>query len=141
MSVIDRAAGIEHFLFDMVPPNIPSVPPKPRKQNPWLKDGKPVMAKISAGNNVRQAAERALNILGPLHWAISRGDRVMVKPNFNSADPPPASTDLVFLQAMLEILLEAGAKVTVGESSGGIWRPTANVFAGCISANSRINSE
>jgi len=128
MSVIDRAAGIEHFLFDMVPPNIPSVPPKPRKQNPWLKDGKPVVAKVSALNNVRQAAERALNILGPLNRAISRGDRVMVKPNFNSADPPPASTDLVFLQAMLEILLEAGAKVTVGESSGGIWRPTANVF-------------
>jgi uncharacterized protein (DUF362 family) len=30
---------------------------------------------------------------------------------------------------MLEILQEAGAKVTVGESSGGIWRPTSNVFA------------
>jgi uncharacterized protein (DUF362 family) len=29
---------------------------------------------------------------------------------------------------MIEILLELGAKVTVGESSGGIWRPTRNVF-------------
>ena len=29
---------------------------------------------------------------------------------------------------MIEILLELGAKVTVGESSGGMWRPTAKVF-------------
>ena len=129
MGVIDRAAGIEHFLFDTVPPNIPSMPPKPRKQNPRLKDVKPIAVKITAGENVRQSAELALNILGPLNRAISRGDRVMVKPNFNSADPPPASTDLGFLWAMLEILLEVGAKVTAGESSGGIWRPTANVFA------------
>ena len=129
MSVIDRAIGVEHFLFDTVPSHIPSMPPKPRKQNQWLKDDKPIVAKVAAGENVRQSVERALNILGSLNRVISRGDRVMVKPNFNSDDPPPASTDLGFLEAVLEILLEAGAKITVGESSGGIWRPTANVFA------------
>jgi uncharacterized protein (DUF362 family) len=129
MNVIDRSIGVEHFLFDTVPSHIPSALPKPRKQNQWLKDGKPIVAKVAAVENVRQSAERALNILGPLNRAISRGDMVMVKPNFNSDDPPPASTDQAFLQAMLEILLEAGAKVMVGESSGGIWRPTANVFA------------
>lgn len=72
--------------------------------------------------------EKVLAALGPLSIAISRGDRVLVKPNFNSADPPPASTDLIYLKVMLEILLELGAKVTVGESSGGIWRPTSKVF-------------
>jgi uncharacterized protein (DUF362 family) len=34
----------------------------------------------------------------------------------------------VFLRAVLELLLEAGARVTIGESSGGIWRPTRNVL-------------
>jgi uncharacterized protein (DUF362 family) len=128
MGVFDRAIGIEHFLFDTVPENLPSVPPKPRKQNPWLKDGKPVISRVTAGGNIRQSVEHCLNSLGPLNLAISRGDRVMVKPNFNSSDPPPASTDLTFLKAVLEILIEAGAKVTVGESSGGIWRPTSGVF-------------
>ena len=52
----------------------------------------------------------------------------MVKPNFNSEDPPPASTDLGFLKAIIEILLELGAVVTIGESSGGVWRPTTKVF-------------
>ena len=51
-----------------------------------------------------------------------------MKPSFNSPAPFPGSTDLLFLRAVLERLLEAGARVTVGESAGGIWRPTRNVF-------------
>jgi uncharacterized protein (DUF362 family) len=128
MCVIDRAIGIEHFIFDTVPENLPSVPPKPRKQNPWLKNSKPVISRVTAGGDIRQSVEHCLSGLGPLNLAVSRGDRVMVKPNFNSSDSPPASTDLNFLKAVLEILIEAGAKVTVGESSGGIWRPTSGVF-------------
>ena len=29
---------------------------------------------------------------------------------------------------MIEPLLEVGAKATIGESSGGVWRPTRNVL-------------
>lgn len=50
----------------------------------------------------------------------------MVKPNFNSPDPFPGSTDLEFLRCVLQILQEAGAKVLVGESAGGMWRPILN---------------
>lgn len=128
MSFFDRAIGVQHFLFDSVPRNIAEVPPKPRKQNPWLKDGKPIVSKVNSTANIRQSIDQVLAALGPLTLGISRGDKVLVKPNFNSADPPPASTDLVFLKTMIGILLELGAKVTVGESSGGIWRPTRNVF-------------
>jgi uncharacterized protein (DUF362 family) len=53
---------------------------------------------------------------------------VLVKPNFNSPDPFPASTDLEFLRVVTEMLLEAGAKVTIGDGAGGVWRPTSNVF-------------
>jgi uncharacterized protein (DUF362 family) len=128
MRIGDRAIGTYHFLFDRVPPDIPEVPPKPRKQNPWSKDGKPVVSKISTGGDIRQSVGQALAALGPLELAVSRGDKVLLKPNFNSDDPPPASTDLYFLKVIIEILLESGAKVTIGECSGGIWRPTANVF-------------
>ena len=128
MRIVERTVGIGHFLFDQVPSHIAEVPPKPRKLNPWLKDGKPVVSKINTDDNIRQCVERVLSPLGPLSSIISRGDNVMVKPNFNSDDSPPASTDLNFLKAVLEILLESGAKVSVGESSGGIWRPTSNVF-------------
>ena len=129
MRFVDRTIGIRHFLFDRVPENILEVQPKRRKPNPWLKDGKPIVSKVSAGKDIRKSVDQALELLGPLTLGISRGDKVLVKPNFNSDDPPPASTDLVFLKVMIEILLELGARVTVGESSGAIWRPTRNVFS------------
>ena len=128
MAIIDRLIGVYHFLGDRTPKNVPAVQPKPRKQNPWQKDGKAIVAKVTAGSDIKQSIRSLLDLLGPLSVAISKGDKVMVKPNFNSDDPPPASTDLNFLRAMVEMLLEAGAKVTIGESSGGIWRPTVNVF-------------
>jgi uncharacterized protein (DUF362 family) len=61
--------------------------------------------------------------------AFGKGDRVFVKPNFNSPDPFPASTSLDFLQAVTELILETGAKVTIGESAGAVWRPTRKVFS------------
>lgn len=128
MKLIDRAIGLEHFLFDRVPLNIPEVAPKPHKPNRWLKNGKPAVSRVTAGSNMRQSLHQALFALGPLTGVISRGDKVLIKPNFNSDDPPPATTDLTFLKAVIEILLDSGAKVTVGESSGGIWRPAVKVF-------------
>jgi uncharacterized protein (DUF362 family) len=128
MRLLDRSIGTYHFLFDRVPPHIPEVPPKKRKQNVWTKDGKAIVAKIHDNGDVRLSVEKALELMGPITAGISRGDRVLVKPNFNSDDPPPASTDLPFLKVIIEILLELGAKITIGESSGGIWRPTSNVF-------------
>ena len=121
--------GGYHFLADRVPANIPSVEPKPRKSNPWRKDSQPVVVKVRAQGDLRRTVEQALSLMGDLKQIISRGDHVLVKPNFNSPDPFPASTDLNFLQSVVELILEAGAKVTIGESSGGVWRPTRKVFS------------
>lgn len=128
MALIDRPVGIYHFIFDQTPRNIPEVAPRPSRRNPWLKDGKPLVAKIQDTGNIKQSVERVLALLGPLSAVISNGDNVMIKPNFNSDDPPPASTDLPFLKTVVQILVELGARVTIGESAGGIWRPTVNVF-------------
>jgi hypothetical protein len=65
---VDRTIGIRHFLFDRVPENIPEVQPKRRKPNPWLKDGKPIVAKVSAGKDIRKSVDQALELLGPLLW-------------------------------------------------------------------------
>ena len=43
---------------------------------------------------------------------------VLLKPNFNTADPFPASTDPEFLKAIVELVYDCGAKlVMIGESS------------------------
>jgi uncharacterized protein (DUF362 family) len=126
--LFDRVVGVYHFLGDRIPRGIPCVEPKPRKGNPWLRNNQPLVAKVKAKGDVRLAIEQAMALVGNLKQAIGRGDRVLVKPNFNSPDPFPASTDLAFLQAVIELILEAGAKVIIGESAGAVWRPTRKVF-------------
>ena len=128
MNFLDKVVGLYHFIWDRTPRNIPLVEPQPRAVNHWSKDGRALVAKATATGDLRSSVERAIGLLGKLGQLISPVDRVLVKPNFNSPDPFPGSTDLDFLQVVLELLLELGAKVTVGESSGGIWRPTKKVM-------------
>ena len=129
-SFVDTIRGIYHFIGDRAPRNIPLVDPKPRVANPWRRNGQALLARVKAGGEVdiRTSIGSSIALLGHLRQVIDRGDRVLVKPNFNSPDPHPASTDLAFLHAVVEFLLEVGARVIIGESSGGIWRPTSNVF-------------
>lgn len=48
-----------------------------------------------------------------------RGNRVLLKPNYNSADPPPASTHPDVLRALVTGLQDMGARsLTLGERSG-----------------------
>jgi len=87
-----------------------------------------LVSKVRVEHDLKASVTKAVGLIGGLGKVISSGDRVMVKPNFNSPDPYPASSDLDFLKAVVQILKEAGAKVVVGESSGGIWRPTRRVM-------------
>jgi uncharacterized protein (DUF362 family) len=48
-----------------------------------------------------------------------RGDRLLLKPNYNSADPAPAATHPDTLRALVGELQELGARaITIGERSG-----------------------
>jgi len=127
--LFDRLVGVYHFLGDRIPKGISCVESKPRKRNPWLWNDQPVVAKGKANGGIRLAIEQTIALMGNLSQVICKGDRVLVKPNFNSPDPFPASTDLAFLQGVIELILGTGAKVTIGESSGGVWRPTGKVFS------------
>lgn len=128
-SLLDTVVGLGHFLADRVPSGLPSLPPKPRRENLWRKDGKPLVSRVKAGADLRVAIEESLELLGGLGRLSLSGKRTFVKPNFNSADPFPGSTDLGFLRAAVELLLEAGVKVSLGECSGGVWRPTRRTLA------------
>jgi uncharacterized protein (DUF362 family) len=86
--------------------------------NPFVKDGKPLVSKVKASENPKQDILKAVDAVGGFKKIISEGDRILVKPNYNSADTPPASTEPEFLKAIVELLFEHGAgKVVVGESS------------------------
>jgi len=66
--------------------------------------------------NRRDGVQRAVNLLKP---GDLRGARVLVKPNFNTADPSPASTHPDTIRAVMEAVKDSGAtQITLGERSG-----------------------
>jgi uncharacterized protein (DUF362 family) len=102
-----------------------------RTQNKFTRDSKPIVAKVPHlnGDYLQASIREAIRLLGGLDKAIQTGDKVMIKPNFNCSFALPLSTDLGFLAAAIEILLDAGAKVTVGELSGRADWPTEKVIS------------
>ncbi len=103
--------------------------PHPRTENVFVRDGKPLVAKVPHlnGDHLPDTVNRALELLGGLEKAVRPGDKVMLKPNFNCSYALPLSTSPSFLGAVIEILQDAGAKVTVGELSGKADWPTDKV--------------
>jgi uncharacterized protein (DUF362 family) len=128
-NLIGSAEGIFHFLADRVPADLPAVPPAPRRANLWCREGRPIVSKVTATGDLEDSIIKCIDLLGGPSRLASAGDTIMVKPNFNSPDPYPGSTDLDFLKTVLALLLQTGAKVIVGESSGGMWRPTSKTLA------------
>ena len=86
--------------------------------SPFVRGGKLLVSKIEATGNLKDDVLKAVDVIGGFRKIISAGDKVLVKPNYNSSDKPPASTDPAFLKAVIELLFDHGAgKVVVGESS------------------------
>ena len=93
------------------------VRPRGRTQNVFVCNGKSLVAKVAHlnGDYLPDTIREALNLLGGVDKGIRTGDHVLIKPNFHAAQPLPFSTDRAFLGGVLEILLDAGATVTVGD--------------------------
>ncbi|MEM3694961.1 MAG: DUF362 domain-containing protein [Candidatus Bathyarchaeia archaeon] len=86
--------------------------------NKFIENGKMLISKVTVKRDLKESILHAVNLIGGFKKVIESGDEVLLKPNYNSADPPPASTDPKFLRVLVELLYEHGAgKVVVGESS------------------------
>jgi len=78
----------------------------------------PLVSKVKVEGSLKEAIEQAVKQIGGFDRFIKNGERVLLKPNFNTADPFPASTDPVFLKAVVELVYQAGAgQVIIGEST------------------------
>lgn len=78
----------------------------------------PKVASLKSSADLKSDISQLIKEIGDFSKFISPGDKVLLKPNFNTADPPPASTDLKFLQVVTELVIQSGAEeVIIGESS------------------------
>lgn len=72
----------------------------------------------TAEMDIKTSLKRLVRELGGFEHYITAGETVLIKPNYNTSDAPPASTAPDFLKAAVELCFEAGAcRVIVGESS------------------------
>ena len=86
--------------------------------NPYKRDDKALVSKVAKVTSLKETILRAVDLVGGFSKVIQPGDDVLLKPNFNTADPSPGSSDPDFVQAVIELLYECGArKVVLGESS------------------------
>lgn len=77
------------------------------------------LAKVKDTGNIKKNILEAVNMIGGFEKFIKKGETILIKPNFNTADPFPASTDFEFLKNVVELIYERCEPkiVMVGESS------------------------
>ncbi|MDD3647033.1 MAG: DUF362 domain-containing protein [Candidatus Dojkabacteria bacterium] len=70
-----------------------------------------------AGKDLRTTIKRLLLELWKRDKLINPWDKVLLKPNFNTADPFPASSDIDFIRAVAEVLSNYGVRnMILGDS-------------------------
>ncbi len=76
------------------------------------------VTKTQATSSLKSDIQKIIQpIIGDVKNFIKPTDRILLKPNFNTADPYPASTDMSFLSAVIELFKEAKPKeIIIGES-------------------------
>ncbi|MHA2067595.1 MAG: DUF362 domain-containing protein, partial [Candidatus Thorarchaeota archaeon] len=81
----------------------------PEVTTPYTQEGRYLVSKVSADENLKDSIKMAVDLIGGFERIIESGDTVTIKPNLNTADPYPASSDPEFLRALSELLIDAGA--------------------------------
>jgi len=86
------------------------------KQNLFVDGGSALVSKVTCDGSLRESIERSVELIGGLDRLVKRGDTILLKPNYNTADPFPGSSDPEFVKAVIKMLYEAGAeRVILGE--------------------------
>jgi uncharacterized protein (DUF362 family) len=101
----------------------------PSLQAPRLTENGKSLVAVARGKDRREAVKLAVGLLGGIERAMDRVQPVLIKPNFNSADPFPASTHPDLLEVLVELCKEAGCgEVDIGEMGGLLSLPARKNF-------------
>jgi uncharacterized protein (DUF362 family) len=90
------------------------------RENPFRKDCKVLVSKVTSADEqgLKGNILKAVDLIGGFSKVVEKSDEILLKPNFNTGDAPPGSSDPDFVKAVIELLHEHGtSKVILGESS------------------------
>ena len=76
-----------------------------------------MISKIVASDNLLIDLKKGVTPFGDIKAFIKPGERVFIKPNFNTSDPFPASTDMEFIKAVISLInTEKPGEIILGDS-------------------------
>jgi uncharacterized protein (DUF362 family) len=80
------------------------------KQELFVRDGHPLVSKVTYKGDLRESIELSVSLIGGIGKLVKSGDTVLLKPNYNTADPFPGSSDPEFVKTIIRMLYDAGAE-------------------------------
>ncbi len=86
------------------------------------------VARVKAGNDLKAGIVEAVAGLGGFARFLAQGDKVLIKPNFNTSDAFPGSSDPAFVAAFADACREHGAGEVIVADSSTYFADTARVM-------------
>ncbi len=88
------------------------------KKNKFMSGAKALVSVEKSTKNIEERVKSAVDAIGGFGKAIKKSDSVLIKPNYVFPYPPPCTTSLDFLLAVIGHCYREGAsRVVIGESS------------------------
>jgi len=108
----------------------------------FTRKGKPLVSKIACTGGLKESIESAISLIGGIGKLVSKGDTILLKPNYNTADPYPGSSDPEFIKTVIQLLYQAGAeRIIVGERSAFLDTRKVLEKAGIVKAAEEAGAE
>lgn len=112
------------------------------KENLFVHEGRPLVSKVTYEGNLKESIELSVSLIGGIKKLVKSGDTVLVKPNYNTADSFPGSSDPHFIEAVIDMLYASGAgKVIVGERTAFLHSRKVLEQAGIIEVAEKAGAE
>jgi uncharacterized protein (DUF362 family) len=112
------------------------------KQDLFASDGRPLVSKVIYRGDLRKSIELSVSLIGGIKKLVKNGDTVLLKPNYNTADPFPGSSDPKFITSIISMLYDAGAeKVILAERTAFLHSHKVLEQAGIVEAAERAGAE
>jgi uncharacterized protein (DUF362 family) len=112
------------------------------KQNLFVHNSRPLVSKVAYQGNLKESIELSVSLIGGIKKLVKKGDTVLLKPNYNTADPFPGSSDPEFITTIIKMLYDAGAeKVILAERTAFLHSRKVLEQAGIVKAAEAAGAE
>ena len=112
------------------------------RQDLFVRDGHPLVSRVVYEGNLGESIGLCVSLIGGIKKLINGGETVLLKPNFNTADPFPGSSDPQFLASIIRMLYDAGAeKVVLAERTAFLHSRKVLEQAGIVEAAEKAGAE